>query len=359
MRVAIDISQIIYGTGVSTYTKELIENLVKIDSVNEYLLFGASLKRRSELDSWINSVGEVKAKTFMLPSAVWEFIGNTLHFPKIESLIGPIDVYHSSDWVQYPSRAYKVTTVHDLAPIFLKRITNKKIVEVHKRRIGWVLKEVDKTIVPSNATKMDLIKLGAAENRVVVIPEAPGSQFAPQPTERIEEVKKKYGLRERYCLAIGVNERKNTRKIMEAFVKAKRKDLKLVVVGHKYNSFHEVRGVNFIGHVPTSDLPMLYSGAEVLIYPSLYEGFGLPILEAMSCGCPVVTSNISSMPEVAGDAAVLVDPYDVSSIAEGIKKALKGKVGLVKRGYAQTKKFSWEKTAKMTLEVYNGANKNV
>lgn len=353
MLIAVDVSQIIYQTGVSVYTKNLVENLLKIDKENQYLLFGGSFRRLGELNKYTEEfLPRVNRKFYPLPPSIWDLWGNALHFPKIERLIGKIDVYHSSDWVQFASDAYSVTTVHDLAPILLRKITNPKIVEVHKRRLSRVVSAVNKIIVPSQATKSDLIRLGGVQDRIEVVPEAPDAIYEPKNEQEVNLVKTKYGILGRYCIAVGVNERKNTGRIIEAFVKAKRKDLKLVIVGHRYKSFHETRGVLFLGQIPTSDLPALYSGAEVLLYPSLYEGFGLPILEAMVCGCPVVTSNTSSMPEVAGRAAILVDPYSTDSISDGIGKAIRGKLGLVKKGYQQVKKFSWESTAKETLKVY-------
>jgi glycosyltransferase involved in cell wall biosynthesis len=114
--------------------------------------------------------------------------------------------------------------------------------------------------------------------------------------------------------------------------------------------------VRYLGPVSDEDLAALYTGAEVLVFPSLYEGFGLPILDAFACGCPVVTSNLSSMPEVAGDAAVLVDPYDVNSIADGIEKALRWRKGLIEKGSKWVKQFSWIKTAAETLKTYKEAS---
>ncbi|MGB6839152.1 MAG: glycosyltransferase family 1 protein, partial [Microgenomates group bacterium] len=131
----------------------------------------------------------------------------------------------------------------------------------------------------------------------------------------------------------------------------------LVFIGHLFEKIEQRRGVRFVGHVSIDELPVFYSGAEALVYPSLYEGFGLPILEAFACRTPVVTSNISSLPEVAGGAAELVDPYDTDSIAEGIRAALGRRKGLIKKGLKRVEDFSWEKTAKMTLEVYNEAKR--
>ncbi len=353
MRVGIDISQIIYGTGVSEYTTSLVRNLLEIDSKNEYLLFGGSLRRIGELENFTKSLkGNFKTKFRRISPYLSDLLGNRIHYPKIEKIFGKMDIYHSSDWSQFASNAFNVTTVHDLAPIFLSKYTDPKIVEVHKRRLAWVGKEVDRIIVPSEATKNDLLKLKVIEERIKVIPEAVDPMYFPQKEDRINEVKKKYKIFGPYILAVGINFRKNTERIIASFSKVKSKELKLVITGHSYTKIEPERGVILTGHIPQVDLPALYSGAECLAYPSLYEGFGQPILEAFSCGCPVVTSNISSMPEVAGDAAVLVDPLDQESITEGIKKALRSKTGLSKKGFNQVKKFSWNDNAKQTLELY-------
>ena len=353
MRIAIDISQIIFGTGVSTYTKNLIQNLIKIDQDNEYFLFGFSLRRKAELEIFAKQFeGRVASRFFTMPPSVSEFFANQIHFPKLENIIGKIDVYHSSDWAQFASNSFKVTTVHDLAPIFYPKLTNRKIREVHKRRLNWIVREADQIIVPSNSTKNDLIKIGALVSKISVIPEALDPAFTISNSNEIEEVKKKYRILGRYILGVGVNLRKNTDGLIEAFSKAKSDDLKLILTGYPYSKKDESRGVSYIGHVPTSDLASLYSGAECLVYPSFYEGFGLPILEAFATGCPVVTSNVSSMPEVAGNAAILVDPHDTTSIASGIKKALKSRIGLSKKGFKQLEKFSWEDNARETLKIY-------
>jgi glycosyltransferase involved in cell wall biosynthesis len=223
----------------------------------------------------------------------------------------------------------------------------------------WVRKESKRIIVPSESTKSDLARLGFNENEIRVIPEAPSDIFKPASTESIENLKKKYKISGKYILGIGINIRKNTENVIKAFDLARAgQDLKLVLVGFpKYSNIKETRNVRIAGHVPFRELPALYSGAEALVYPSFYEGYGLPILESFACGTPVVTSNVSSMPEVAGDAAVLVDPYDVNSIAEGITKALNGPKGLIEKGFTRVKQFSWEKTARMTLDVYKEAMK--
>ncbi len=344
MRVAIDISQIIYGTGVSIYTRELVTHLYKIDKEDQFVTFGGSLRRRGDLKKFTQNI-------LPLSPTIADFFWNRLHILNIERFIGKIDVLHSSDWTQPPTNAFKVTTVHDLAPISFPDETPKRIVEVHKRRLYWILKEVDRIIVPTNAIKHDLIGLGADEKKIRVVYEAVGDEYRKVSNEKIDEVKRKFGIREDYVLAVGVGKRKNTDRLIDACQKTKN-NFKLVIVGGGQKTNFEARGVIRTGYVSNQELVALYSGARALAYPSLYEGFGLPILQAMACECPVATSNTGSMKEVAGDAAILVDPNDTNSIAAGIDKAIDSPKTLGKLGLKRVKDFNWEKCAKETLGVY-------
>ena len=353
MKIGIDISAVLYGTGVSRYTENLIKNLLLVDKENEYVLYGGSLRRRNEFVKFASKLhGNFKSKFFFFPPTLADVMWNRIHKVGIERLIGKVDVFHSSDWTQPPSKAFKVTTVHDLIPLKFPKFIHSKIVSVHKRRFEWVKKEADRVIVPSNATKEDLSVYGIPKEKIRIIPEAPVHSLVKPAI--MESVKRKYKLRTKYLLAVGVSPYKNTERIIKAFdLVGGGSDLKLVVVGRpNYTEIDERRGVVFVGAGSDEDWSALHSGAEALIFPSLYEGFGLPILDAFNCKTPVVTSNISSMPEVAGDAAVLVDPYDVNSIAEGIEKILRGKKGFVDKGTRRVKEFSWEKTARETLKVY-------
>ena len=354
MRIGIDLSQIIYGTGVSHYQENLVKNLLKIDKDDDYVLFGGSLRRFGELKHKLGQYnGPVKA--FPIAPAMADILWNRLHVLPVEWLVGKLDVFHSSDWTQPPSKAFKVTTIHDLIPLKFSRYTDPKIVSVHKARLKWVAREVDRIIVPSEATKKDLLEIGLNEKIIRVIPEAPNS--SPVPQKLVEKIKRKHKIFGKYLLSVGVNPRKNTEKIIDAFHLAKSgENIKLILVGRpNFIEIEEQRDVRILGHLEPDEISALYTGAEALVYPSLYEGFGVPILDAFNCRCPVVTSNLSSMPEVAGEAAVLVDPYSTESIVEGIKKALATRQTLIKKGLAQVKKFSWEKTARQTLEVYREA----
>jgi len=348
MKIAIDISQIVYGTGVSNYTRSLVSALRMIDRENEYLLFSGALRRRQEiLDEFPGS------KVFPIPPVLADIVWNKLHTLPIEKLIGKVDVLHTSDWAEPPSSAFKVTTVHDLYPLLFPRLVHPKVLEVHKKKLYWVMKESKRIIVPSESTKVDLVTLGVDKGIIRVIPEAPSMEKASD--EKIAEIKSKYQIREDYLISVGITPLKNTKRIIKAFRLASAgKDLKLVLVGRQSNlKVENERNIRILGHVPTSDLAALLSGSKGLVFASLYEGYGIPILDGFNCGVPVVTSDTASMPEVAGDAAALVDPENVNSIADGIERIIRGPKSFIEKGDRRVKDFSWEKTAQATLDVYN------
>ena len=352
MKIAMDISPVLYGTGVSVYTKSLIENLFTLDKKNMYILFGGSLRRKHELADYTSGLkGNFSVKLNNISPMLADIFWNRLHIYKVEKITGKIDIYHSSDWAQAPSDAFKVTTVHDLFPLRYPQMVSLKIASVHKARMRWVIKEVEKVIAPSEATREDLRLLGVENKRISVIPEACSDFFFEKPTlHEIENVIKKYKL-DKYILCLGIGLRKNTTRILEA-IKHIKDDLQVVLVGRNQERLDLGNAVT-TGFVDDVALRALYHRAQCLVYPSLYEGFGLPILQAFASGCPVVTSNLSSMPEVAGDAAVLVDPYKVSDIAEAIVYSIKFKDIQAEKGRIQASKFSWLNTAQKTLELYN------
>ncbi len=350
MRIAIDLSQIPYDTGVSKYTKNLVNNLLSLDKENEYLFFAGALRRKSEILEFNSST-----RIFPISPKIADMIWNRLHILPIEKILGQVDLIHTSDWAEPPSNLPKVTTVHDLAPLILPKFTPKIIVETHRRRLKWVAKESRMVIVPSQSTKDDLVKLGFDRQKVRIIYEAPNITKASK--WQVQNVLKKYKIYDEYVISIGTNPRKNLEKSIEAFNLAKHgKNLKYLIVGENQNYKNlNLRGVRFLGHVPDQDLAPLVSGAKLLLFATLYEGLGIPVLEGFNCEVPVVTSNISCLPEVSKGAAVLVDPYDVKSIASGIEEALSKPKTLIAKGLKVVKDFSWQKCAKETLGVYKEA----
>jgi len=373
MIIGIDISQIVYGTGVSFYTSSLVENLLKIDKTNEYRLLAGTLRQSVFFKDYFTSLKDfknAKGKIVSFPPYLADLFSNRLHLLPIESFLDKIDVFHSSDWSQPPTRAAKITTIHDFGFLKFPATAHPKIKSVMARRLKWVKKEVDMIIAISESTKKDIMEiLNIPEEKIKVVYEAaPNDVVQIKDQKKINQIKNKYKLDDGFLLSVATLEpRKNLKRIILAFQKIKKDfpSMKLVIAGKSGwdQGLNEIirqkqSDIVFSGYVNRDDLMTLYSSASCFVFPSLYEGFGLPILEAMKCGAPVVTSNVSSMSEITGQAGVLVDPLSVEKIAQGIKKAISDKESLIKKGFKQADSFSWEKTAKETLEVYKKAVEN-
>lgn len=357
MKIAIDISQAIYGTGVSVYTKNLASTLIKLYPDDQFVLFGGSLRRRHELQSLAKKMRGIP-KIFSFPPTFMDFIWNSLHILRVEKLIGQVDLIHTSDWTEPPSKLPKVTTVHDLIPFKFPQTTTESIRNTHKKRLAWVMRESDKIIAVSQSTKEDLVSiLKIPEEKIVVIPEGVEERYCPQSVDIQEIIKKRYHISEDYLFTLSTLEpRKNQAKLIKAFklVRKEYPNLQLIIGGRTgWGEIPEaVEGVSMPGYIPDADLPGLYSGCLAFVLPSIYEGFGLSPLQAMACGAPVAVSNISSLPEVVGEAGVLFDPESVESIAAGIIEAIKNRGELKEKSLSQAAKFTWEKTASETYQVY-------
>lgn len=357
MKIAIDISQAIYGTGVSVYTKNLAASLIKLYPEDQFILFGGSLRRKQELLTLARKIKGIP-KIYPFPPTFMDLIWNSLHVLPVEKFIGQVDLIHTSDWTEPPSKLPKVTTVHDLIPFKFPQTTTESIRNTHKKRLAWVMRESDKIIAVSQSTKEDLISILKIPNeKIVVIPEGVEDRYCPQSIDIQEIIKKRYHINEDYIFTLSTLEpRKNQAKLIKAFklVKEKFPSLQLIIGGRTgWGEIPEaVEGVSMPGYIPDADLPGLYSGCLAFVLPSIYEGFGLPPLQAMACGAPVAVSNVSSLPEVVEGAGVLFDPESVESIAAGIIEAIENRGKLKPLSLAQASKFTWEKTAERTHDVY-------
>ena len=331
-------------TGVETYTKELIRHLAgKIDLI---LLHNSYVHHPLLAE---HDTIRLNRKKFPLCRPFY-----ALFFPS--ELAG--DILHAPTPV-IPSwkkpKCKLIITVHDLTPLIFPEYHNWKRRIFFRFFLKRILNMADAIIVDSLSTKKDVTAFFSFPDKKINVVHLASSMkpvAGPLPS--------RYGVEGDYLLYVGtVEPRKNLLRLIEAFDRLEQK-LKLVIVGVSgWDNKAVYRAANpdiiFTGYVPEEDLPKFYCNARLLIYPSLYEGFGLPILEAMKCGCPVVTSNISSMPEAAGDAALLVDPYNVEEIKNAVQKVLcdselRGK--MIDRGFRQANRFSWEKTAAETIKVY-------
>lgn len=305
------------------------------------------------------------------------WLPNTLRTSLFFFLNRNFDVVHDTTSVGLllPTHSKKVLTVHDLSAMLFPRICPNLWQEF---AASFILphtyaraRHLDKIIAISGSTKRDLVTyLKIPSERVEVIYYGKDEKFAlVKDDEELDRVRAKLSLPQKFILCVStLQPRKNLVTLLKAFYKLRRRyevDLDLVIIGGsgwKYSPIHQLvkilgiqKEVQFTGYVSNELLPAVYSMAEVFVYPSLYEGFGLPPLEAMACGCPVITSNISSMPEVVRDAGILVHPLDVDEFTEAIHAVLSNeglKADIVRKGLIRAQFFSWRKAAKQTLRVY-------
>lgn len=375
MLVGIDISQAQYpGTGVGTYTTNLVKHLVALDTAHQFILFGSSLRNLKSLRQFTSSLNSNRVKTRLYPSPTTftEYIFNTWRRLPIETFTGRLDVFHSSDWTQPPVASAKtVTTIHDLTTIKFPEHQHPQIIATHARRHQLITKEVDHVITDSKATQTDVLNhLNINKSQTTVIHLAASDDFLAfaklprlQKHESIVATRRKYHLPANYILSVGTNEpRKNLDRLIKAYSQLTSQihnPPELVIAGRfgwgssnlKTSDFKHLP-IRLLGFVDQPSLPALYAGAQSFVYASIYEGFGLPVLEAMTLGIPVVTTDRGSLKEVAGSAAVLVNPFSTKSITDGLGESLLNKNQLRKQSLKQAKNFSWDKTAQQTLAVY-------
>ncbi len=370
MRVGVD-ARLMYfqPAGISRYTWHLLQAMAELDKDDEFIIF-QHRKHRTPLITQAN------------------FQRRTLYAPahhRLEQVVlagelylHPLDVLHFTDFIpplHRPPHFYApfrtVITVHDLAflhyPHFLTSISAAYYGQIDKAVV-----RADHIIVPSDHTRRDLIaQTGVPADKVSVIYEAANPGFRPLPLEPTRTaIAAQYGIPERFALFVGTIEpRKNLAGLLQAFQYLRQKydvpGLGLVVAGGQGWLYEEtlelVKTLKledvtfFLGRVPDEDLQKLYVAARCLVHPALYEGFGLPPLEAMACGTPTIVSNVSSLPEVVGDAGLLVDPRNPKEMAIAIHRLVTDDAlhaELRDKGLQRAQTFSWEKAARKTLDVY-------
>jgi glycosyltransferase involved in cell wall biosynthesis len=359
-------------TGVGYYAWHLIRRLPEVDPETTYVAwyvhFRTVLGRRRHFDDV--GLPNLRERGIVYPSRLLERTGR-YGFPRVE-WFGRFDVLFGTNFVPPPTRAARiVVTVHDLA--------FRRYPETAPQAVAWwrealerTLRRAKRVIVPSAATRDDLIELYRVEpERVAVIPLAVDPEvFRPPTPDRVAAARERFDIDGPYLLALGRTARKNLPRLLWAFASIPA-DLrpKLVVAGAPPWSPdgtdatldalealpRDVReAVAFVGYVTDEQKVALLGGALALAYPSLYEGFGFPALEAMACGTPVVASRVSSLPEIVGPASVLVDPLDADSIAEGLVRVIDDaslRARLREAGLARAAEFDWGRTARATARV--------
>jgi glycosyltransferase involved in cell wall biosynthesis len=360
-------------SGVGHYTQRLIGGLAAIDQTNRYTCIvvreASGLPvAQPNVDYWPTRVSFEDH----LRGDLW-----LLAYLPVRLRERRADVYHGpAVFLPLIKLGYRtVVTVHDLVSFLFPHTVPRKYSLYMRLMTRLAVRSADQIIAVSSATRDDLHRvLGVPHARVSVIHEAVAPEFAEPPApDRVAAALRRYGIRGPYCLFVGnLEPRKNLTRLIEAFalVRARRRGTpgscpQLVVAGTRawlYGGIFravERHGVAedivFTGYVPPADLPALYAGAACFVFPSLYEGFGLPVLEAMAAGTPVVASRVGAIPEVAGGAALLVDAQSPAEIAEALEAVLDDRglrADLAARGRARSREFSWEAVARQTLAVY-------
>lgn len=357
--------------GIGEYAYQLLSYFEKITATNKTVSFHIYLKDTPSDDL-------PKARTgwqyhIVKPAKLWTQIGLPLYLLTHKK---EIDVFFTpSHYAPRFSLIPTVISVMDVSYLHFPDTFAKKDLYQLETWTKYSVENAKKVFTISIASKNDIMKFYKKTDTDVVVTHLGIKEIEAESTKKtMEEIQKKYNVGQNYFLFVGtLQPRKNITRLIEAFslLKQKQADLKLVIVGRKGWKFDEILAapdtygvrdsVLFLDFVPDEDLPTLYANAVAYVLPSLYEGFGLPVLEAMKYDCPVITSNISSLPEAGGDAALYVNPEDVQDITVKMEQLLHDttlRQEMIKKGRVQIKKFSWEKTAEETLAVLEQVAQN-
>ena len=364
MRIGIDARKL-YDFGIGTYIRNLLRQLARLDRDTEFVV----LARPADC----NAVGSLGENFRAVPESAANYsVAEQIGIPLALWREG-VTLFHAPHYVLPPLvRCRSVVTIHDCIHLmFPGYLSNRLALTYARTSIALASRRATRVLTVSESSKRDILRfVDVPAEKIDVIYNAYDERFGLEPLEQdVIRVRERYQLHDEFVLYAGnVKPHKNLERLIEAFDLVRQRGfdhLKLVLIGDEISKYAALRRavhshqlhqyVRFLGYLPEETLAIMYRLAGVFVFPSLYEGFGLPPLEAMASGTPVVTSNVSSLPEVAGDAAVLIDPYRPEAIADGIERVLGDEAlrrDLRAKGLARARQFSWEASVRRVREIY-------
>ena len=343
-------------TGIGNYVLGMLRGLTQAGAEHEVVAFSAvALPGKRRIDQALDGVPVEKRLVLVPPkSHYWRTAWSRLGRGSVERLVGPLDVFHFSDWMYPPQRAgVRATTIHDLFPLRHPEWVHPQTYRMHARKYAHAAQTCDLIVVNSEFTAEEVVELlGFPRERICVAHPGINPSFGPDGPAR--------DLGGPYLLTVATLERrKNLETLLKAktTIRASHPDLRLAVVGAPgwQGPSLDAEGVMPLGYVDDEELAALYRGAEAFVYPSRFEGFGMPIVEAMACGTPVVASAHPSMDEASGEAAIRADPDDAGAIASAIQQALAHADDLVSRGHRHARGFTPRAAGESILRAYQQA----
>lgn len=364
VRIGIDARKL-HDFGIGTYIRNLLQQLARLDQETEFVLIC-----RGEDSTALTALGE-NFRAVPETSASYS-VSEQLKIPIALRREG-VTLFHAPHYVLPPLvRCPSIVTIHDCIHLMFPQYLPSRFALTYARAsIGIAARRATRVLTVSDSSKRDILRhVDISPQKIDVIHNAYDERFGVEPAEEdVARVRERYQLHDQFVLYAGnVKPHKNLGRLIQAFHLVRQRGLdhlKLVMIGDEISRYAALRRavhqhqlhkyVRFLGYLPQETLAVMYRLAGVFVFPSLYEGFGLPPLEAMASGAPVVTSNVSSLPEVTGDAALLVDPYDPEAIAEGIHRVLTDEAlrrNLCSRGLRRARQFSWESSVRRVREIY-------
>lgn len=372
MKIGIDVTAALtQGGGIGRYTRELVSALTAVAPELDYHFFSAKVANNPT--AVLPQTNQTHFHMAPLGERWLYRLWYRLRLPlPVQWVTGPLDLFHSPDFVLPPvhGRIPTLLTVHDLSFVHYPSAYPEQLVRYLNQVVPWSIGRASHVLADSEATKADLVQIWqVAPAKITVLYSGVSDHFQP-----VTDIKKQTAVRQKYkigtvpyILSVGtIQPRKNYQMLIEAFAPvAQTQPHHLIISGGKGWLYDEMlaevsrRGldgrVHFIGFVDDADLPTLYSGADLFLFPTLYEGFGLPLLEAMQCGVPVVSANVSSLPEVVGQAAIQLSPHQASDWTAVMQRLLQTpseRAALVAAGFRQARRFSWHQSAQQLSQLY-------